>query len=101
MSWNELFFDLVTLWVTIDPIGTVPLYLSVTKELSPERRRRAAIRATIIAFAILAGFLYLGENLLDVMRIEMISFQFAVVIVLFLFAQTMSFLYYVRLPIPK
>ena len=91
MTWNELLFDFVTLWVTVDPVGTVPLYLSVTKDLPAQERRRAAIRATIIAFFILAGFLYLGQYLLDVMRIEMLSFQIAGGLVLFLFAVMMIF----------
>jgi multiple antibiotic resistance protein len=91
MTWNELLFDLVTFWVTIDPLGTVPLYLSVTKDLSPQERRRAAIRASIIASAILAGFLYLGQYLLEAMHIELLSFQIAGGIVLFLFALTMIF----------
>jgi multiple antibiotic resistance protein len=91
MTWNELLFDFVTLWVTIDPIGTVPLYLSVTKDLPAQARKRAAIRATLIAFVILAGFLYLGQYLLEVMRIEMLSFQIAGGIVLFLFALSMIF----------
>jgi multiple antibiotic resistance protein len=91
MTWNELLFDFVTLWVTIDPVGTVPLYLSVTKDLTAAARRRAAIRATIIAFFLLAGFLFLGQYLLEVMRIEMLSFQIAGGIVLFLFALTMIF----------
>jgi len=86
-----LLFDLVTFWVTIDPVGTVPLYLSVTKHLSAEARRRAAIRASVIAFAILAGFLYFGQYLLEEMRIELLSFQIAGGIVLFLFALTMVF----------
>ncbi len=50
MTWNELFFDFVTLWVTIDPLGTVPLYLSVTKHLPAWERKRAAVRATTISF---------------------------------------------------
>jgi multiple antibiotic resistance protein len=91
MTWNELFFDFVTLWVTIDPIGTVPLYLSVTKDLPARARKRAAVRATIIAFFLLAGFLYLGQYLLEVMRIELLSFQIAGGIVLFLFSLTMIF----------
>jgi multiple antibiotic resistance protein len=91
MTWNELLFDFVTLWVTIDPLGTVPLYLSVTKHLSPAERRRAAVRATIISFFLLAGFLYLGQILLGYMRIELLSFQIAGGIVLFLFALTMIF----------
>ena len=91
MTWNELFFDFVTFWVTIDPIGTVPLYLSVTKDMSTAARKGAAIRATLIAFLILAGFLYLGQYVLEVMRIEMLSFQIAGGIVLFLFSLTMIF----------
>ncbi len=91
MTWNELLFDFVTFWVTIDPIGTVPLFLSVTKDLSTTERKRAAMRATIIAFFLLAGFLYLGQYLLEVMRIEMLSFQLAGGVVLFLFSLTMIF----------
>jgi len=91
VSFNELFFDFVTLWVTIDPVGTVPLYLAVTKDLPAQARKRAAMRATLIAFCILAGFLYLGQYLLEVMRIEMLSFQIAGGIVLFLFALSMIF----------
>ena len=91
MSWSELFFDFVTLWVTIDPVGTVPLYLSVTKDMQAAERKRAALRATLIAFVILAGFLYLGQYLLEAMHVEMLSFQIAGGIVLFLFALTMIF----------
>jgi multiple antibiotic resistance protein len=86
-----LLFDFVTLWVTVDPVGTVPLYLSVTKDMPAPARRRAALRATLIAFFLLAGFLYLGQYLLEAMRIEMLSFQIAGGIVLFLFALTMIF----------
>jgi len=91
MTWNELLFDFVTLWVTVDPLGTVPLYLSVTKHLPKKDRGRAAVRATVIAFCILAGFLYFGQLLLEVMHIEMLSFQIAGGIVLFLFALSMIF----------
>ncbi len=91
ITWHELVFDVVTLWVTIDPIGTVPLYLAVTKNLSPTARRQAAIRASLIAAAILASFLYLGQYLLQEMRIELLSFQISGGIVLFLFALTMIF----------
>ena len=91
MSWNELFFDFVTLWVTIDPLGTVPLYLSVTKHLPAKERKRAAMRATIISFFLLAAFLYLGQMILNVMRIELLSFQIAGGIILFLFALSMIF----------
>jgi multiple antibiotic resistance protein len=91
VSWNELLFDFVTLWVTIDPIGTVPLYLSVSKHLPKAERKRTAVRATLIAFAILTSFLYFGQYLLEAMHVEMLAFQIAGGIVLFLFALSMIF----------
>jgi multiple antibiotic resistance protein len=91
MTRQELLFDLITLWVTVDPVGTLPVYLSVTKHLTKVKRKRAAIRAAVIAFLILAGFLYLGQYVLDEMHIELLSFQIAGGIVLFLFALTMIF----------
>jgi multiple antibiotic resistance protein len=91
MSFNELLFDFVTLWVTIDPLGTMPLYVSVTKHLPAAARKRVALKATLIAFFILAGFLYLGQYLLEAMHIEMLAFQIAGGIVLFLFALSMIF----------
>jgi multiple antibiotic resistance protein len=91
MSWHELLLDLITIWVTVDPVGTLPVYLSVTKSMTAPRRRRAALRASLIAFLILAGFLYLGQYLLEQMRIELLSFQIAGGIVLFLFALQMIF----------
>ena len=91
MTRQELIFDLITLWVTIDPVGTLPLFLSVTKKMNAAQRRATAIRASIIAFFILAGFLYLGQYLLEEMRIELPSFQIAGGIVLFLFALSMIF----------
>jgi len=91
VSWHELFFDFVTLWVTVDPIGTVPLFLAVTKDMSAADRRRAAIRATFVAFGVLAGFLYLGQRLLEIMKIDLLAFQIAGGIILFLFSLTMVF----------
>lgn len=91
MNRHELLFDLITLWVTIDPIGTLPIYLSVTKEMPPQARKQAAVRASIFAFLILAGFLYLGQIVLQQMHIELLSFQIAGGIVLFLFALGMIF----------
>ena len=47
--------------------------------------------ATIIAFALLAAFLYFGQILLGVMRIELLSSQISEGIILFLFSLTMIF----------
>ena len=83
--------EFVKLWVVIDPIGTLPVFLAVTAGMAAGSARRVAIQGTLVAFAVLVFFLVLGQILLNAMEIELSSFQIAGNIVLFLFALTMIF----------
>ena len=89
--WHHILEDFIGLWVVIDPIGTLPVFISVTKSLTPEQRRNTAIKAVAFATLILAFFLVLGQILLDALSIPLISFQIAGGLILFLFALTMIF----------
>jgi multiple antibiotic resistance protein len=91
MNPNHLTLDFVTLCVTIDPIGTVPLFLALTAGLSEPERRRVAMRAILISLGLLLGCIYFAQYLLDAMHVTLRSFQIAGGIVLFLFALTMVF----------
>ena len=79
------------MWVLIDPIGTIPVFLMVTASLKEEHRRMIATRAVVISGVILIAFLFGGHFLLRVLGIPLPSFQIAGGIVLFLFALTMIF----------
>lgn len=83
--------EFVKLWVVIDPIGTLPVFLAVTAGLSATAARRIALRGSLVAFLVLLFFVLLGQVLLSAMDIELSSFQIAGNIVLFLFALTMIF----------
>ncbi|MGO4404124.1 MarC family protein [Bosea sp. RAF48] len=83
--------EFVKLWVVIDPIGTLPVFLAVTAGLSAAAARRIAIQGSLVAFLVLLFFVVLGQILLTAMDIELSSFQIAGNIVLFLFALTMIF----------
>lgn len=87
----QLLQEFVTLWVVIDPIGTLPVFLAVTTGMSAHQRRTVAIRAVVIAFIVLALFIALGQIVLDAIGIALPSFQIAGGIVLFLFALSMIF----------
>lgn len=50
---DSIITDAVTLYAVLDPIATVPLFLSATRDESPASRRRIAARATVIAAVIL------------------------------------------------
>jgi len=87
----QLLQEFVTLWVVIDPIGTLPVFLAVTTGMSAHQRRAVAIRAVVIAFIVLALFIALGQIVLEAIGIALPSFQIAGGIVLFLFALSMIF----------
>ena len=55
----------MTLFVIIDPIGLAPLFVALTRGMTAERARpRSALRAILVAFALLAAFGLFGEPLL-------------------------------------
>ncbi|KJF88549.1 NAAT family transporter [Photobacterium phosphoreum] len=81
----------VVLWAVIDPVGSVPVYLSQTQKLTPKQRRKVALKAVAIASGVLVFFLVAGQLLLEAMQIPLPAFQAAGGLVLLLFALTMIF----------
>lgn len=89
MNWSGRLAEFVTLWVVIDPLGTLPVFLAVTSGVEEHTRRRAAVLAVLISFLVLVFFVFAGHWLLRSMDVSINSFQIAGGIVLFLFALTM------------
>ncbi len=88
----ELFLSaFVTLFVVIDPPGCAPIYAGLTSNAAPAARRSMALRACLIAGAILVGFALFGQDLLGAMHIELDAFRIAGGIMLFLIALEMVF----------
>ena len=81
----------VLLWAVIDPIGTVPVFISATQNRSDAERRKIARIAAIVGCGILLFFIVAGEILLRAMGVPLLAFQIAGGLVLFLFALTMIF----------
>ena len=90
-GWQEAVSKFVVLWAVIDPIGTVPVFISATAERTAEERRRVALIASSTAAGILLFFIVVGEPVLLAMGVPLLAFQIAGGIVLFLFALTMIF----------
>ena len=88
---SVLFTQFVVLWAVIDPVGSVPVYLSQTQHLSAKQRRLVALKAVGISAGVLLFFLLGGQLLLDAMQIPLPAFQAAGGLVLLLFALTMIF----------
>ena len=82
---------LLTLFVVVDPIGLTPTFLAVTDGLPRSARRLVAVRASIIAGAILAGSALIGDWLLQTLQISLAAFRIAGGLLLFSIASEMVF----------
>ncbi|MET0533650.1 MAG: YhgN family NAAT transporter [Steroidobacter sp.] len=81
----------VTLFLIMDPLGNVPIFLSVLKQVAPERRRKVLVREVSIAYAVLLFFLLVGDRVLALLQIQQETISIAGGIVLFLIAVRMVF----------
>lgn len=91
MSLEFLIPALVTLAVVVDPIGLVPAFIGLTEGLPQRSRRKVALRACLIAAAILAGSALIGDWLLRSLAITLPAFRIAGGLLLFSIASEMVF----------
>ena len=91
MPLEFLISALVTLAVVVDPLGLVPSFVAITHGLPDRSRRAVALRACIIAAAILAGSALIGDWLLRTLSIGLPAFRIAGGLLLFSIASEMVF----------
>lgn len=81
--------NFIALWVIIDPIAALSIFIAVTGDLDRRARRRVAVMAVIVSFAILCFFIGLGQIIIEAMGVSLRDFQIAGGMILFMFAATM------------
>lgn len=86
-----LYSATITLLLVMDPLGNIPLFLSVLNHVNPKKRKRIIMRETFIALVILTLFLFFGQFILEGMHISQPALQIAGGIILFLIAIRMIF----------
>ena len=87
----EILTAAMTLLLIMDPLGNIPVFMSVLNHLDPQRRHRVLIRELLISWAVLLVFLFLGQHLLQVLNLQHEAISIAGGIVLFLIALRMIF----------
>jgi multiple antibiotic resistance protein len=91
MLLDYLSAALVTLLVTLDPVALAPIFVSLTRGMNASERRRVAVRASLIAFGILAFFGLGGELLLRLLGVGIPAFRISGGLLLFWIAFEMVF----------
>lgn len=90
-TYDILFNAFVTILVTIDPPGLAPLFLAVTRGMNRQERMQVGVRASIIAFCVLAVFALMGAAILKAFGITLPAFRVAGGLLLFYIAIEMVF----------
>jgi multiple antibiotic resistance protein len=75
--FEHLLKTFTTLFFVIDPIGLIPIFLMLTCEEGSAQKRKIALKATIIAAIILLSFAFVGDFILDSLKISENAFQVA------------------------
>ena len=79
------------LFLILDPLGNIPVFLSILRHLPPKRQRVVLARELLIALGVLMVFLWVGKYALEVMHLRQESVSIAGGIVLFLIGIRMIF----------
>ena len=81
----------ITLVLVMDPLGNVPIFLAVLKDVEGRRRQWVIFRELLIALGVLLLFLYAGSAALAAMGLKQESISIGGAIILFLIALRMIF----------
>lgn len=81
----------ILLLLVLDPLGSLPIFIPVMRQVAPQRRRWVAVREVGIAFAVLFAFMFLGEGFLRVMHLSERSLEVAGGVILLMVAIRMIF----------
>ena len=80
-----------SLFLLMDPIGNIPFYISFLKGVDNKRQRYIIFRELFIALFIIYLFAFLGNGLMDFLKVDNNTIQIAGGIVLFLMCLKMIF----------
>jgi multiple antibiotic resistance protein len=80
-----------TLLLVIDPLGNIPIFLSVLKRFDPQTQSRIILRESAIAFFILGIFVFFGHYILNGLHISTPALSIAGGIILFIIAIRLIF----------
>lgn len=88
---SEMISATILLLLIMDPLGNLPIFMSVLKHLDPKRRRVVLIREMVIALGVMLIFLFAGERILQFLNLREETVSISGGIVLFLIAIRMVF----------
>ncbi|MGI9283416.1 MAG: YhgN family NAAT transporter [Endozoicomonas sp.] len=87
----EIYSTAILLFLIMDPLGNMPIFISVLKTVPPKRRAKILMREMLIALFILVVFLFVGDSMLRTLHLRQEAVSIAGAIILFIIAIKMIF----------
>jgi MarC family membrane protein len=81
----------VILLLVMDPVGNIPLFVAMLRNVVPERRTSVVLRECTIAYGVLIAFVFFGRAILQLLGLSGASLTIAGGVILFLIALRMIF----------
>ena len=91
----EIISAATLLFLVLDPLGNIPVFLSVLDKVDPARRTRVLLRECLLALAVLVVFLFLGNYVLQFLQLSHHALSISGGVILFLISLRMVF------PVPR
>lgn len=91
MTSTEIISTTIIFFLIMDPLGNIPLFLSVLKNVNAEKKLRVTFRELIIAYVALLMYLFLGRYVLEILNLTSEAITISGGIILFIIAIRMIF----------
>lgn len=88
---TDFLATVVLLLILLDPLGNIPLLISLLRPLEPARRQRVVLRENAVAALLLIVFVFIGDWLLSALRLSAPALEISGGLILFLIAVRMVF----------
>lgn len=87
--WTFGLLAVTSFFTLINPLGVMPIFMTITSELTPEERKKTARKATIVSFITLTAFAFSGHLLFNFFGISVNSLKIVGGVVFFIMGQDM------------
>lgn len=83
MTWANILEIFIILFAVIDPPGIIPPFLGLTSRMSRDQKKNIAARSVLISGIVLISFTFMGDKILDWLKISEAAFYIAGGLLLF------------------
>jgi len=91
MNMTEIISTTTIFFLIMDPLGNIPIFMSVMKDVDPARKLKITFRELLIAYFVLLIYLFFGRYLLEILNLTNEAISISGGIILFLIAIRMIF----------